>query len=105
MLLETDNKGVVDLANNWSMGGRTCHVDVRNHFLHELKDEGLIIVKHVPGDVNEADIYTKNTAVSVFNRHIPKFVGVDKYMEEGCSEPGAGEGVGAQFSAPDSDPV
>ena len=26
MLLEIDNKGAVDLANNWSMGGRTRHV-------------------------------------------------------------------------------
>ena len=74
MLLETDNKGVVDLANNWSVGGRTHHLDVRNHFLHELKDEGLKVVKHVPGDENEADNFTKNTTVSVFNKHIPKFV-------------------------------
>ena len=79
MLLETDNKGAVDLANNWSVGGQTHHVDVRNHFLRELKDEGLIMVKHISGDENEADIFTKNT--SALNRHIPKFVGVDKYME------------------------
>ncbi len=83
---------------------QTHHVDVRNHFLHELKDEGLIVVKHVPGDENEADIFTKNTTASVFNKHIPKFVGIDKYMEENYPEPGAREGVGAQFLAPDSDP-
>jgi len=79
-------------------------VDVRNHFLHELKDEGLIVVKHVPGGVNEADIFTKNTAVSAFNRHIPKFVRVDMYMEESYPKSEAREGVGVQFSAPDSDP-
>ena len=28
MLLEMDNKGAVYLANNWSVGGRTRHVDV-----------------------------------------------------------------------------
>ena len=33
MVLEMDNKGAVDLANNWSVGGRTRHVDVRNYFL------------------------------------------------------------------------
>ena len=104
MLLEMDNKGAVDLANNWSVGGRTRHVDVRNHFLRELKDEGLIMVKHISGDENEAEIFTKNTAASVFNRHIPKFVGVDKYMDESYPEPGAREGVGAQFLAPVSDP-
>jgi hypothetical protein len=104
MLLEMDNKGAMDLANNWSMGGQTHHLVVRNHFLNELKDEGLIIVKHVPRDENETDIFTKNTAAPVFNRHIPKFVRVDKYMEENYPEPGAREGAGVQFSAPDSDP-
>ena len=78
MLLEIDNKGAVDLANNWSVGEQTHHVDVRNHFLHELKDEGLIVVKHVPGDENEEDIFTKNTTASVLNKHMPKFVGIDK---------------------------
>ena len=33
MILEMDNKGAVDLANNWSVGGRTRDVDVRNNFL------------------------------------------------------------------------
>jgi len=104
MLLEMDNKGAVDLANNWSVRGQTHHMDVRNHFLCELKDEGLIAVKHVSGDENEADIFTKNSVAPVFNRHIPKFVGVDKYTEENYLEPGAREEVGAQFLAPDSNP-
>ena len=60
MLLETDNKGAVVLTNNWSVGGRTCLVDARYHFLRDLKDEGLLIVRHVPGDKNDADIFTKN---------------------------------------------
>ena len=47
------------------------------------------MVKHVSGEENEADIFTKNTAASVFKRHIPKFVGLDKYMEERYPEPGA----------------
>ena len=28
LLLEMDNKGAVDLVNNWSMGGRTRHAGV-----------------------------------------------------------------------------
>ncbi len=40
----------------------------------------------------------------MFNGHIPKFVRVVKYMEESYPEPGAREGVGMQFLAPDSDP-
>ena len=44
MVLEMDNSGAVDIANSWSVGGRMCHVDVRNYFLHELKDQGLLAI-------------------------------------------------------------
>ena len=70
MLLEMDNKGAVDLANNWSVGGLTRHVDVRNFFLRELKDKGLPVVKHVSGEDNDADIFMKNTSVQIFNKHV-----------------------------------
>jgi hypothetical protein len=95
MILEMDNKGAVDLANNWSVGGRTRHVDVRMHYMRELKDQGLLVIKHIPGEDNDADIFTKNTAASVFNKHIPVYVGVDEYMEEsqGQSKSRDGEAV------------
>ena len=35
MVLEVDNQGVVALANNWSVGGRMRHVEVRQCFLRE----------------------------------------------------------------------
>ena len=37
--------GMVDLSNNWSVGGRMCHIDVRCHFLQELKEDGFIRVE------------------------------------------------------------
>ena len=77
MVLEMDNKGAVDLANNWSIGGRTRHVDVRNYFLRELS------IKHISGVDNEADIFTKNTPGPVFEKRICKFVGDDEYMTGG----------------------
>jgi hypothetical protein len=82
MVLEMDNKGAVDLANNWSVGGRTRHVDVRNFYLREMKDEGLLLIRHVPGDDNDADIFTKNTAYATFNKHVKKFVGDDEYTDQ-----------------------
>jgi hypothetical protein len=33
MVLEMDNQGAVNLANNWSVGGRTRHIDVNSVFL------------------------------------------------------------------------
>jgi hypothetical protein len=82
MLLEMDNKGAVDLANNWSSGGRTRHVDTRNFYLRELKDEGLLRIEHVPGEDNDADIFTKNTPYAIFNKHVRRYVGEDDYIDE-----------------------
>lgn len=49
-------------------------MNVWNHSLHELKDEELIVVKHIFFDENEAEIFTNNTIFPMFNRNIPKFV-------------------------------
>ena len=69
MILEVDNKGSVDLANSWSHGGRTRDMQVRNYWLRELKERGLIKVKWIPGKANVADTLTKNLNESDFKRH------------------------------------
>ena len=56
-------------------------MDVRNHFLCELKDEGLLVIKHVSGEDNDADIFTKNVTAAIFNKHIPMYVDKDEYMD------------------------
>eukprot|EP00957_Ditylum_brightwellii_P025464 1925124-Ditylum_brightwellii.AAC.1 len=38
MTLFIDNKGAVDFSNNWLIGGRTRHVEVKQYFLQELKE-------------------------------------------------------------------
>ena len=60
MILEIDNKGAVDMANNWSVGGRTKHMDVRYLWLRELKEQGLVRVIWTSGESNDADLFTKN---------------------------------------------
>ena len=58
-----------------------------NHFLRDLKDEGLLVVKHVPGVENDADIFTKNVTGPIFQTHLPSFVGIDRYMEKEFEAP------------------
>ena len=41
MVLEMETQGAVYLANNWSIGGRTRHIDVKSVFLRELKEAGV----------------------------------------------------------------
>ena len=44
MVLEIDNSGAVDLANNWSAGGRTRHMETRMFFLLDMQEEGILKV-------------------------------------------------------------
>jgi hypothetical protein len=70
MVLEVDNKGVVDLANNWSVGGRTRHISVHVNFLRELKEQGLLRVVWIPMDENSANLFTKNSPGPLFEKHV-----------------------------------
>jgi len=45
MILELDNKGAVDIANNWSVAGRRKHIDTKQYFVRELKEDGIIKVR------------------------------------------------------------
>ncbi len=49
---EMDNQGAVYLANNWSIGGRTRHIDVQSVFLRELKEACVLVIKWIAGTVN-----------------------------------------------------
>jgi hypothetical protein len=91
MLLEMDNKGAVDLANNWSIGGRTRHVETRMYFLCELKEVGIIKIQWRPTDKNDVDIFTKNTDGPTFMKHLTSFVS-DKLFKK--VNDGSEEGVG-----------
>ena len=75
MVLEMDNQGAVYLANNWSVGGRTRHIDVRSVFLRELKEAGILAIKWIAGAVNEADIFTKNLDGPIFQGFTRVFKG------------------------------
>eukprot|EP00957_Ditylum_brightwellii_P027798 2101723-Ditylum_brightwellii.AAC.2 len=81
MTLFIDNKGAVSFSNNWSIGGRTRHVEVKQYFLRELKEAGLLEIKWKKGEGMPSDIFTKNCDSTTFGKHLPKFVRYDEYME------------------------
>ena len=74
MILYCDNKGTVDLANNWSVGGRTRHTEVKQNYLRECKDAGLLLVKWMPGDMMTPDFHTKNLPKKDFERYRAELV-------------------------------
>ena len=93
MGLEMDDKGVVDLANNWSVGGRTWDVDVKQYFLQEMKEEGLLVIHHIAGTENTADLFTKNLGGNEIKRHVENLCHTTDDLSK--LKVGAGEGVGA----------
>ena len=90
MILEVDNKGTMDLANSWSIGGRTRHIDVPQTILQKLKEGGKLLVKWLPGKDNNADMFTKNLDGPVFERFAKVYFGNDEYTPEPLSREGVG---------------
>jgi len=77
MILELDNKGAVDLVNNYSMGGRTRHMETRQYYY-----QGKIVVKWTPGSGKSSDLFTKSLQRKDFKNRAPVDVGKDLYMGE-----------------------
>ncbi len=77
-----DNSGAVDIVNSWSIGSQTRHMDVCNYFLRKLKDQGTLVIRHIPIDKNDVNIFTKNVTSAVFNQHIPLYIGCDEYLDQ-----------------------
>jgi hypothetical protein len=75
MILEVDNKGAINLTHNWSVGGRTCHMEVQQYFLHDLKEENVILAKWISGDSNSSDLFAKNLAGPLFEKHMATYCG------------------------------
>ena len=73
MLFEMDNKGAVDLANNWAVGGRARHIETRQLFLRELKEEGVLSIKWNSGEENPSNMFTKTLPGPLFRKHIETF--------------------------------
>jgi hypothetical protein len=72
--IKVDNTGAIYIANNYTTGQRTKHIDVRAHFVREFIEDGILKVVFVRTDDNDSDIYTKNTSEELFARHSTKNV-------------------------------
>jgi hypothetical protein len=81
MELRVDNSGAKDFFNNWSVGGRMRHVHVRQLYLRDLKEDGLVRVKWIPTEENSVDVFTKNLYGPLYEKHIKVYVGTDHFMQ------------------------
>jgi hypothetical protein len=75
MILRVNNKGVVDLVNNWSVTRRTRHITAKINCLRELKEEGgLLKVIWIPTNKNSSDMFTTNLQRPLFEKHAKVYV-------------------------------
>jgi hypothetical protein len=57
-----DNTGAIYLANNFTTGQRSKHIDIRAHFVRELIVSGMLRTIFVKSEDNDGDIMTKNVS-------------------------------------------
>ena len=69
MMVRVDNVTAMFLANNPALSQREKYISVRQHFIREHVENGLIKIIFVKSKFNTADIFTENLSQELFIRH------------------------------------
>ena len=64
-----DNQGAIKLAHNPTHHKLSKHFDIKYHYVRGLLGRKLMVIQHVPGKDNTADIMTKSLGRPVFEKH------------------------------------
>ena len=68
-IIKEDNTGAIFLVKNKQVSARTKHIDVRHHYVRELREKGEVEVEFVRGRENVSDGMTKNLPTPLFKEH------------------------------------
>jgi hypothetical protein len=74
MEASSDNMGVINLINNWSVNNQTRHVANKAMWLRELKEWGILVVAYKPGSEMYSDPLTKNLPKQPYEKHNSHYV-------------------------------
>jgi Reverse transcriptase (RNA-dependent DNA polymerase) len=74
IVIRVDNIGAIFLANNFSIGQRTKHIDIRAHFIREYIEDDILKLVFIRSEDNDSDIFTKNLSEDLFNKHSNKMI-------------------------------
>ena len=69
----TDSKAAFDLCHRFTSAQNSRHVDRKLFKMRELRGAGVVRVRHIAGDSNPADLFTKILTRQPFEKH-RKFV-------------------------------
>ena len=92
----TDSKAAYDLCHRFTSAQNSRHVDRKMFKMRELRGAGRVSVRHVMGETNPADLFTKILSRQPFEKHrkavlnLPGDTGVEharrvRLMERGAS--------------------
>ena len=65
----TDSKAAYDLCHRFTTSQHSRHVDRKMFKMRELRGAGVVTVRHIPGDTNPADLFTKILSRQPFEKH------------------------------------
>ena len=63
-----DNQGSIFIASNPVQESHTKHINIQYHFIHDLISAKEVDLMFVPGEMNPADMFTKNLAKVKFTK-------------------------------------
>ena len=69
MILESDSSSAIQLIQQTDVPKRSRHIEIRLLWLRSQISEGKLALKHRPGLVNMADLFTKCLGSLLFERH------------------------------------
>jgi hypothetical protein len=67
--IKCDNVGAIDLANNHCNSQRTKNIDPCQHLVFKWIEEDILKIIFTPTLENTADIFTKNPAEEICQKH------------------------------------
>ena len=71
--VNTDSKAAYDLCYRFTSASNSRHVDRKMFKMRELRGAATVQLRHIPGDTNPADLFTKILKRQPFEKH-RKFV-------------------------------
>jgi hypothetical protein len=66
IIIRVDNVGTIFLGNNFSVGQRKKHIDIRTHFVRKNIEDDILKLIFIRSEDNDTDIFTKNTTEDLY---------------------------------------
>jgi hypothetical protein len=86
-IISEDNLGAIYLVNNMHLSARTKHIDIRHHFIRDLKAKNDISIRYKRSVDNSSDVMTNYTTREIHGRHSKRIkFGTLKFWREAVKQ-------------------